>query len=151
MPGYIEKQLSKYNHPTPRRPQHAPYPCAPKMNGKSVQDPIATNNSPPAGQEGITHVQKVVGSLLYYARSVESTPLVALNTLANEQAHATEKTIENMKHMLDYLATNPKSIVRFYPSDIILNVLSNASYISAKNAKSRAAGHFFLGWQPDDK
>ena len=59
-----------------------------------MQDPIATDNSPPAGQEGITHVQKVVGSILYYARSVDSTPLVALNTLASEQAHATEKTIK---------------------------------------------------------
>ena len=107
MPGYIEKQLSKYNHPTPKQPQHAPYPCAPKTYVKSAQDPIATDNSPPAGQEGITHVQKVVGSILYYARSVDSTLLVALNTLASEQAHATEKTIENMKHMLDYLATNP--------------------------------------------
>ena len=58
MPGYIEKQLSKYNHPTPKRPQNAPYPCAPKTYGKSAQDPITTDNSPPAGQEGITHVQK---------------------------------------------------------------------------------------------
>ena len=56
-----------------------------------------------------------------------------------------------MKHMLDYLAKNPNATVRFYPSDMILNVHSDASYISAKNAKSLAAGHFFLGWQPDDK
>ena len=84
----------KYNHPKPKRPQHAPYPCAPKTYGKLAQDPIATDNSPPAGQEGITHVQKVAESILYYARSVDSTPLVALNTLASEQAHATEKTIK---------------------------------------------------------
>ena len=94
MPGYIEKQLSKYKHPTPKRSQHSPYPCAPKTYGKSAQDPIANDNSPPAGQEGITHVQKVVGSILYYARSVDSTPLVALNTLVSKQAHATEKTIK---------------------------------------------------------
>ena len=89
MPGYIEKQLSKYKHPTPKRPQHAPYPCAPKTYVKSVQDPIATDNSPPAGQEGIIHVQKLVGSILYYARSVDSTPLVAMNILASEQAYST--------------------------------------------------------------
>ena len=53
--------------------------------------------------------------------------------------------------MLDYLATNPNATERFYPSDMILNVHYNASYISEKNAKSRAAGHFFIGWQPDDK
>ena len=94
MPGYIKKQLSKYNHPTPKRTQHAPYPCAPKTYGKSAQDSIATDNSPPAGQEEITHVKKVVGSILYYARSVDSTPLVALNNPASEQAHVTEKTIK---------------------------------------------------------
>ena len=53
--------------------------------------------------------------------------------------------------MLDYLATNTNANVRFYPSDMILNVHSDASYLSAKDAKSRAAGHFFLGWEPDDK
>ena len=56
-----------------------------------------------------------------------------------------------MKHVLDYLATNPNATVILYSSDMILNVHLNASYISAKNAKSCAAGHFFLGWQPDDK
>ena len=91
MPGYIEKQLSKYNHQTPTQPQHAPYPCATKTYGILVQDPITTDNSPPAGQEGITHVQNVVGSILYYAHSVDITPLIALNTLASEQAHAKEK------------------------------------------------------------
>ena len=151
MSGYIKKQLSKYNNPTPKLPQHAPYPCAPKTYGKLAQDPIATENSPPAGTEGITHAPKVIGSILYYVRSVDSTHLVALNTLASEHAHMTEKTIENMKHMLDYLATNPNETVRFYQSDMILNEHSNSSYLSAKNAKSRAAGHLFLGWQPDDK
>ena len=94
MPGYIEKQLSKYKDTTPKRPQHSPYPCALKTYVKSAQDPIATNNSPPTGQEGITHVQKVVGSILYYARLVDSTPLITLNRVASKQAHATEKTIK---------------------------------------------------------
>ena len=56
-----------------------------------------------------------------------------------------------MNHMLDYLAKNQNAKVRFYPSDMILNVHSYAYYLSAKGAKSRAAAHFFLGWEPDDK
>ena len=140
--GIHKKKLSKYNHPTPKRPQHAPYPCAPKPCRKLAHEPIATDNSPPAGQEGITHVQKVVGSILYYARSVDSTPLVALNTLASEQAHEIEKTIENMKHMLYYLATNLNATVRFYPSDMILNVHSDASYLSAKKRQESCSWPF---------
>ena len=140
--GIHKKKLSKYNHPTPKRPQHAPYPCAPKTYGKSAQDPITTDNSPPAGQAGITHVQKFVGSILYYARSVDSTPPVALNTLASKHAHVTEKTIENMKYMLDYLGTNPNATVRFYPSDIIVNVHSDASYISEKKRQELCSWPF---------
>ena len=90
-------------------------------------------------------------SIFYYARSVDSTPLIALNNLASKQAHTTEKTIKNTNHMLDYLATNTNAKLRFYPSNMILNVHSDASYLSTKNAKSRAAGHFFLGCQPHDK
>ena len=48
------------------------------------------------------------------------------------------------------MAKNPNAHVRFYPSDMILNVHSDASYLSAKYANSRAAGYFFLGWGPDD-
>ena len=55
-----------------------------------------------------------------------------------------------MNHMLDYLATNTNAQVRFYPSDMILNVHSDASYLSAKDTKSCAAGHFILGWEPED-
>ena len=33
---------------------------------------------------------------------------------------------------------------------MILNIHSDASYLSAKDARSRAAGIFFMGWQPRD-
>ena len=47
--------------------------------------------------------------------------------------------------MFDYLATNPDATIIFHSLDMVLNIHSDASYISAKNAKSRASGHFFLG------
>ena len=31
---------------------------------------------------------------------------------------------------------------------MILNIHSDASYLSERNARSRASGHFFLGWLP---
>jgi hypothetical protein len=48
------------------------------------------------------------------------------------------------------MATHPDAIVRFYKSDMILNVHSDASYLSAPRARSRAAGYFFLGSMPTD-
>jgi len=35
--------------------------------------------------------------------------------------------------------------MRFYASDMILNIHSDASYPSIKSALSRVTGHFFLG------
>ena len=34
---------------------------------------------------------------------------------------------------------------------MILNVHSDASYLSARYARIQASGHFFLGWKPQDK
>jgi hypothetical protein len=54
------------------------------------------------------------------------------------------------KHLLDYLATNPDATIRFHPSNIIMNVHSNALYLSKDNTRSHAYGHFFIGWSAKD-
>ena len=54
----------------------------------------------------------------------------------------------NMGQMLDYLATNPNATLRYYASDMILNIHSDASYLSERNGRSRASGHYFMGWMP---
>ena len=46
------------------------------------------------------------------------------------------------------MATNPDAIIRFRASDMLLNVHSDASYLSAPKARSRAGGYFFLGSLP---
>ena len=40
--------------------------------------------------------------------------------------------------------------IRYYASDIILNVHSDASYMTAIYEKVKACGHFFLGSIPFD-
>jgi hypothetical protein len=54
------------------------------------------------------------------------------------------------KQLLDYLATHPDATIRFQASDMIMNVHSDASYLTKSNAHSRACGHFFMGWSPTD-
>ena len=76
--------------------------------------------------------------------------LAALSSIASEQAKSTEGALVKLKHMLDYLGTHPDATVRFYASDMILNIHSDASYISKPGGKSRDARHFFLGWLPRD-
>ena len=60
--------------------------------------------------------------------------------------------MKRVKQLLDYLNTNPNAVIRFRSSDMILNVHSDASYLSAGNGRSRAGGYFFMGSLPrDDK
>ena len=53
-----------------------------------------------------------------------------------------------MTQLLDYLASKPNTTIRFHASKMILNVHSNSSYLAEPNAKSRVAGHYFLGEIP---
>ncbi len=49
---------------------------------------------------------------------------------------------------MDYLAHHSEAKVHFCASDMILNIHSDASYLSEAKARSRACGHFFMGWMP---
>ena len=112
--------------------------------------PIAKDTSRAASDEEILKVQQVVGSILYYSRAVDVTVLMSLSTIASEQAKATGHTIETMEQLLDYMASNPDATMRFRASDMILNIHLDASYLSVRSGRSRACGHFFLGWMPKD-
>ena len=73
MPGYIKKLLQKYKHETPPRPQHSPYVITPKKYGKYAHDQLPPDESPTVSKEKIKRIQGVVGSILFYALSVDST------------------------------------------------------------------------------
>jgi hypothetical protein len=71
--------------------------------------------------------------------------LVALSTLASAQAHGTASTADAMHQLLDYCATHPDADVHFHSSDMVLQVSSDASYLSEPEACSRTGGLFYLG------
>jgi hypothetical protein len=48
---------------------------------------------PKLDAKGIKRVQKIVGSILYYARAVDMTVLIALSSIAVKQTKAMEKTM----------------------------------------------------------
>ena len=53
----------------------------------------------------------VLGTLLFYARAVDDTMLVAINTLAADQATPTVTTMEKLVQLLNYAATHPDAEV----------------------------------------
>jgi hypothetical protein len=106
------------------------------------------DETPPLTDKQCLNIQKVTGSVLYYARSVYPTVLMPLNDIATEQSKATETTQSTTNQLLDYLSTHPDATIRYHASDMILHIHSDASYLSVSNARSRLCGLFFCGDKP---
>ena len=71
---------------------------------------------------------KKIDSILYYARSVDPTIIVALSTLASEQSKAITQTIKNLHQLLNYLGTHKDAKIKYYASGN-----TNTRYQSAPN------------------
>ena len=149
IPDFVPKALHKYQHPKPAKPQHAPAKAVPIQYGAKVQT-ATTDTSPQISAERIRHIQDVVGTFAYYSRAVDPTMAATMSSIASRQSSATEKLEEEVKQFLDYCATHPNAGVRFVASDMIMALHSDASYLSEPEAKSRAAGHFYLGMKNDE-
>ncbi len=78
------------------------------------------------------------------------TVLMAHSSIAVEQTKATEQAMDKCTQLLDYLTGHADAKVCFHKSDMIMNIHSEALYLSEAKAQSRACGHFFLGWLPTD-
>ena len=92
MPGYVDRALTCFSHLAPTKPQHAPQAWTPPSYGTAVQLTDPEGTSPLLDAKGITRLQEVIGTLLYYARAIDSTMLVALGSLASTQTKGTEAT-----------------------------------------------------------
>jgi hypothetical protein len=119
------------------------FTCSDTAYGQKIQ--LANSDlSPLLDKAGIKRVQQISGLFLYYSRSCDPTIIVALNEISNNQASPTEHTAAACNMLLDYLATHPDAKIRYHASDMVLAVCSDAAYLVLPNARSRAAGHFFL-------
>ena len=83
--------------------------------------------------------------------AVDCTLLVALGDLASTQNQATEETMGKLIWLLNYVASNTGATVTYTASDMCLHVHSDASYLSAPKARSRAGAHYFLSTHPNNK
>jgi hypothetical protein len=148
MPNYIMKQLTFYAHPAPDRPQHCPFLPNPITFGKDTQAPMPTDDSPLLDDVGKKRIQQVVGSFLYYAQAVDPTILMVLSDIAIQQTTLTENTKKQVDQFLDYMWTHSDAEICYRASNMILNVHSDALYLSAPGTHSCAGGYFFLGSLP---
>jgi hypothetical protein len=144
MPGYIDRALQCFVHPTPTTPQHLPHAWARPNHSATKQ--FAPAELPSTDK---TRIQEIIGVLLFYGCAVDSTLIAALGTIATQQSTPTAKTMNaTIVQLLDYCPTNPEATVKYQASDMILHINSDASYLSAPKARSRAAGYHYLSGRP---
>jgi hypothetical protein len=94
MVKYVMKQLTKYGHIAPLKPQHCPYLPNLIKYSKDNQSPSPLNDSPLLDKARKKGTQQIVGSFLYYARAVDPTILMALYEISSQQAAPTKKNNE---------------------------------------------------------
>jgi hypothetical protein len=143
MPRYINKALTKYQHPKPVSPQHAPYKAAPIQYGAWVQR-VEVNTTQPLTPKEIKRVQDIISILLYYAGAVYQTLLAILNAIAARQSNGTQAVADACHQLLNYVTTHPNAGIWYKACNMVISVHTDASYLSERGGESRAAGHFYL-------
>jgi len=144
MPGYITKALQHFGHEPPKRKQNLPYPHVIPNYGAPVQYVEPEAPSMQLDKEKRMYIQAITGTLLYYSCAVDPTMLVALNAIATQQSSPTEQTMEQVRQLLDYCASQEEAVLTYQASDMVLAIHSDAGYLNETNARSQAGGHFFL-------
>ena len=94
-------------------------------------------------------LQKIVGKILYYAREVEHTILMGLNSLVAVQIKPKIKTARQITQFLNYSATHLDTVKEYRRSGIIIHIYSDALYISEPEARNRSGGCFSKDQNPN--
>jgi len=143
MPEYIAKAMIRFDLDHIQRAVHSPmkytrikYSSAPQLTVEDTSGEISPERK--------KWIEQVVGVILYYSRMVDPTMLTSVNKIASRQAKPTNEVEEDAIRLLQYAATYPIAVTVFRASDMQLRIVSDASYNSESNARSRAGGYHDL-------
>jgi hypothetical protein len=148
MPGYIDRALQRFAHCDPTKPEYSPHAWQKPNYGAKVQYASHDEGAILVDSADTKRIQEVLGTLLYYARTVDPTMLVAIGSIATSLASATKTTMDEITHLLNYFATNPDAVIQYHASDMVLHTDSYAVYLVAPKARSSAAGFHYLSSKP---
>ena len=141
--------MHKFQHTTPRRPEYQPHRHNTPEYGNNIEYAEAEDATPPLDKDEIKELMGIVGSLILWGRAIYNTMLTALSDLAAAQAKGNKATQEAAKKPLNSCATYPNPTISFQGIQMALKVHSDASYLSAPKARSRAGGNLFIGKYSD--
>ena len=149
MPGYVQHAMNKFQNGinSPNKTTDAPhlYKASKKQGLPMTQ---ARDDGTKLSPQDSKQLQQIVGTFLFYSRAVDPTMLTAVSIIAMEQTQGTQTTKEKAEHFLTYAATHPNTTIKYYKSDMILKIHSDASYLPEQQGRSHTGGHFYLGnWE----
>ncbi len=130
MKSYVNDLLLSLNWLMHKRPQLLPFTATLIAYGQKSQYTPDKDTSAPLSPECIKRVQKIIGSLLYYAQAVDNKLLVALNAVSARQAKATVHMEQLIKTLLNYVATYPNDSIVYRASDMVLCMHADAGYLN---------------------
>jgi hypothetical protein len=138
MPGYVAKLLKRVR-PNGIKSASTPSVYAPPNYSNPKAQMATADNTPLASPAQQKELQIVVGTLLYYARTVDPSILTSV------QAKPTLNDMRKLDRLLQYISTHQNHGVRFHASTMQLQVQSDASYLSRPKARSVLGGLHYLG------
>ena len=100
IPGYVPNKLNRLQHTPKVSPQYSPHYhtsfkyCTPGTR----QHGTAPDETPTLYKQDATFVQYIVGSLLFYEKSLDGTILPAKKKISLQQCKLTQQTGENVKY-----------------------------------------------------
>ena len=101
--------------------------------------------SPLASETDKKTLQSVIGTLLYYSRAVDPSICTALHELGSIQSKPTQNDMLKMNRLLGYVSKYRNIAIRYHASNMILQLLSDASYLCRPKARSVYGTHAYLG------
>ena len=151
MPVYIHAALHRFQHSPPKRKEHAPHRWEKTNYGGTHKLTKADDTLQKLPPECILRLQKITGTLLLYAKSIDLTILVTLGKISAAQTSGKTKTEKAMHKLIDYCATHTNSTLRYKASSMVLKSHSDASYFSESQSGIRAGSFFYMGGENDDR
>jgi hypothetical protein len=147
MPGYVDKLLRKVR-PEGIKSANTPAHYTPPNYSNPGAHTATVDVSPLASDTDKKTLQSVIGTLLYYSRAVDPSICTALHELGSIQSKPTQNDMLKMNRLLGYVSKYRNIAIRYHASNMILQLLSDASYLCRPKARSVYGTHAYLG-EPD--
>jgi hypothetical protein len=144
MPTYIERLLRKVK-PDGIKGSNTPAIYNPPNYANPGAQRATVDESAAASEDEKKLLQSVVGTLLYYSRAVDPSISPAVHALGSIQSKPSRNDMQKLDKLLQYVSKHRNMGIRFYASSMILQLMSDASYLCRPKAHSVVGSLAYLG------